>query len=512
MPNLSPGTYVNESALPSYNPVSSVGGTFVFVGAHNRGKTTAPVLLRSWQEFVTLFGGFVNGTTPSTVALAVYSFFNNGGGQCYMLRIVHSDAVSAAQVLNSSAAVATLGVAAVNPGAWGNQIYVVVTQNTATNTFNLSVYYGGTAITNLVEPVWTNLSMNPADSRYAPSIVNNPNNGSNFIRLTDSNATPSSSSPLPVAATTQLGTGTGSTAGADGSAVTSTDLIGSQTLLNTITDPMVLNFPGVTDVTNVINPMISYCQTGRPNFADSFMVVDTPAGQSVSGAISYAGQVTASSYAAIYFPWVLVSDPSSTARGAVRTLPPGAFAMAKMATTDATRGVWKAPAGWGTSLSALSLEQYLQPADVGNLTAAGVNCLLFKQGAGIVIWGARTMSNVAQTLYINKRRTLIYIEGNLKVLSDYAVFEDNDFYLWGQLSQRIGTFLSQLWASGAFAGSTQANSFFITCDGTNNTPGASTVNISTGVALSDPAEFIQINVGQWQGGTSIAETPLVAHP
>ena len=506
---LSPGVYVDESAFPTFNQVNPTsGGVFTFVGAHNRGPVNAPIFIQSWGQFLSVYGGFSGTTVPSTLSTAVYSFFANGGGACYVLRVVHTDAVIATQLIEDAAVptpAATLDVAAANPGVWGNSIYIIVTPHTTTNTFDIAVYYGGTNANQLAEPVWSALSMNPGASNYAPSVINNPLNGSLFITVTDANATPSATSPLPAAATIQLGTSTGSVAGSDGSAVASADLVASQTLLNAITAPMVLNFPGVTDITNVLQSMATYCQTGR-TFADSVLVVDPPSGQTPAAAITYAQQLSASSYALCYYPWVTVSDPASQAPGALRTLPPGAFAMAKMAVTDATRGVWKAPAGYATTLSALSLERQLQESDIANLTAAGVNAITYKKGAGIVIWGARTLSNQASTLYVNVRRLLIYVEYQLKLLSEYAVFEDNNYFLWTSINQRLGKFLGQMWASGAFAGSTQASSFFLTCDNTNNTPSSSVVNISVGIAASKPSEFIQISVGQWQGGTTVTES------
>jgi uncharacterized protein len=498
MSNLAPGTYVQESAFPTFNPVNTAAGSaFVFVGAHNRGPLT-PQLVQSWGQFLTLYGGFSSTTAPSLLALAVYTFFNNGGSQCRVLRLAHSDAVDATATLESAGSAATLNVKAINPGAWGDNISVVVSEN-ASGSFNLAVYYGGGTLANqLAEPVWTNLSMDPANSRYAPTIINNPQNGSSFINVTDANGTPGSGSPVPAAATTAL------TAGLDGGAVVAADMVASQAQLATLKEPLVVNFPGVYDATGVLGPMLSYLTTGR-NFADSILVCDPQAAQSVTAVEAYAATIGTSSYATVYYPWITVADPASNVPGALRSLPPGAAAMAKWSVNDATRGVWKAPAGYGTALNVLNTEVMLSNTDVGNLVAAGVNPIIFKEGAGIVIWGARTLSNQTSTVYLNKRRALIYVESQLKALSDYAAFEDNDFILWTQLSQRLGGFLNQLWASGAFAGTTAADSYFLTCDESNNDPNSDIVHINAGVALASPAEFILIQVGQWVGGTTVSE-------
>lgn len=516
MSNIAPNVYVQETTFSSFNTPSTPVGSFVFVGAHNRGPVgLSPTQVTSWNAFTAQFGGFTGVSTPSNLAFAVYSFFNNGGGQCSVIRVVHSDAVAAAGTLNSTAivgttpAVGTLTVTAANPGAWGNNITVIVTAGAIAGRFNLAVYYGGGAnptSANLAEPVWQNLSMSSGDSYYAPNIVNNPLSGSTFIRLTDL-AAAGTTGGVPLPATTPLGSGIGSVIGVDGSAVTATDLTATNVTntLNQIHNPITLNFPGVTDQTNVLNPMISYCTTGR-SFADSVLVCDTPSGQTPAGAISYAAGLTPSSYAAVYYPWVTVADPSSSNTTALRTLPPGAFAMAIMAQTDARRGVQKAPAGYATHINAIAPESYLIDADIGNLTAANINCIKVLAGSGVVIWGARTLSNVLTTRFLNVRRTLIFIEAQVQALSQYAVFEDNDWVLWNQLTNRLTDFLSKFWSGGGLAGTTRNKAFFVICDASNNNYNASTVNIQVGVAVASPAEIVLITIGQWQGGSSVTET------
>jgi len=507
--SMAPGTYVQEITSPTFNAVNTQSqSAFVFIGAHPQGPLF-PTQVRSWAQFQALYGGFSETVYPSDLALAVYSFFNNGGGSCYVLRVVNAaTAVAAATDLDNAAATPapTLTVTAANPGTWGNDIYLVVTNNTTLDTFNLAVYVGGTAQANLAEPVWTNLSMNPANSRYAPSIVNNPLNGSSFIQLTDLATDPITAPGLPPASGSfQLGVGTSPVVGSNGSTVASTDLTAAQPELNALGFPLVINLPGVTDATNALASYATYCQTGR-SFADSVLVVDPPQGESVAAEQSFAASLPVSSYVFHYYPWVTVSDPASATPGALRTIAPGAFAMAKMSTMDASAGVWTAPAGYSANLNAVSPERILQPSDVASLTALNVNTILYMPGAGIVVWGARTMSQQQNLRYINVRRLLIYIEYQLKLQSQYAAFADNNFFLWNQLTQRLGKFLNQVYASGAFGGTTAATSYFLVCDSTNNSDSSSTVNISAGIAPSEPAEFIMISVGQWQGGSSVTES------
>ena len=63
-----------------------------------------------------------------------------------------------------------------------------------------------------------------------------------------------------------------------------------------------------------------------------------------------------------------------------------------IARTDATRGVWKAPAGLDATLIGVSaLEYTLDDGKNGRLNPRGINCLRQFPAAGRVVWGARTL-------------------------------------------------------------------------------------------------------------------------
>lgn len=505
MSNLAPGVYVTESTFPTYTNSTPTSTVAVFVGAHNQGPTI-PTLVQSWPEFVAQYGGFSNTVGPTSLALAVYAYFSNGGSQAYILRVVHSDAVVASAPLDDSGAASTITVSAEDPGVWGNTIYVTVTAGAVSGTFDLTIYYGGTTANNVVER-WKGLAMSQVASNYFASVINNPLNGSTYIRVSDLHGTLTAPGNLPVpVSAVQLGTGSGSVPGVDGTSATASDLAGTTTALDQINAPLLINYPGCVDVTNVLGPVISYV-TSQRIYQDSMVIVDCPSAQSAAGVASYKADLPNSSYAAVYWPWVTISDPASQASGAQRNLPPAAFAMGQYAATDAARGVQKAPAGPQTTLNALNLERNVTTQDVATCTAANVNAIRYMQGVGIAIWGDRTTSNVANTQFINVRRNMIFIESTIRNLLAYAVFEDNDWVLWNQITSRINTFLSQWWASGGLSGSSIAEAFYIVCDATNNAQGSDMVNVEVGVAPQYPAEFIIVSVGQWTGGTTtVTET------
>lgn len=81
---LSPGVYVEEVEAGS-RPIEGVGtAVAAFVGLAEKGPFNEPTLVTNWSQFTQTFGEFVEG---SYLAHAVYGFFLNGGGSCYVVRV-----------------------------------------------------------------------------------------------------------------------------------------------------------------------------------------------------------------------------------------------------------------------------------------------------------------------------------------------------------------------------------------------------------------------------------------
>jgi hypothetical protein len=120
--------------------------------------------------------------------------------------------------------------------------------------------------------------------------------------------------------------------------------------------------------------------------------------------------------------------------------------------------------------------------------------------------GARTLNNVRANRYIAARRTLLQVKKAMQDLTQFALFDANNPYLWGQVRTVATVYLNDLWQKGGLKGSTAEEAFFVKCDATNNTSGTvadGQLNISIGVALQTPAEFITIRIGQFQGNTTV---------
>ncbi len=123
---LSPGVYVEEVEAGS-RPIEGVGtAVAAFVGLAAQGPFNEPTLVTNWSQFTQAFGDFVGG---SYLAHAVYGYFNNGGGACYVVRIGQDGQAPAARGELKSGADATVGayrVTAVEEGSSGNDISVEI--------------------------------------------------------------------------------------------------------------------------------------------------------------------------------------------------------------------------------------------------------------------------------------------------------------------------------------------------------------------------------------------------
>lgn len=88
MPNyLTPGVYVEEVASGA-RPIQAVGTStagFVGVAPNPSVRAHEPVAINSWQQFMRIFGAGTHKAHTTYLAQAVYGFFLNGGGRCYVV-------------------------------------------------------------------------------------------------------------------------------------------------------------------------------------------------------------------------------------------------------------------------------------------------------------------------------------------------------------------------------------------------------------------------------------------
>ena len=257
--------------------------------------------------------------------------------------------------------------------------------------------------------------------------------------------------------------------------------------------------------------LILHCLNKR----DRFGILDSRVGAPPSGPGSVAEQrqsvQAANGFAALYYPWLTIKDPTSTGPIPRTILIPPSGAMAGVyARTDNERGVHKAPANTDVR-GVLGLERILSDGQQGPLNLAGVDVLrIFPGTAQAVVWGARTTGDpqITDWIYVNVRRLMIYIEQSIEEGIRWAVFEPNGLPLWQKLKRTLNEFLTRVWQSGALFGATADKAFYVRIDEGLNPPSTRALGqlyIEIGVAPVRPAEFIIVRIGVWDGGAQISE-------
>ena len=512
-----PGIYVTEGPFTTNVPSSPATVASAFVGTAERGPTS-PALVSSWNSYKTQFGDL---NANYEMGYALYHFFANGGRTAYVTRVVSGASTTAAATatflgtVNSVNAQTAFKLRAPNTGAWGNNLKATITAGTNTSTlgtFNLAVSYNDVVVEN-----WSELSLDKNDSRYIESIVNNY---SSYVYAYDVLYNSSASASFDAGTTYAVTpvSNTAFTGGNNGSAITTTangDWNTALVKLNNVEGQLTINLVGQSDQT-LINNAISYVsyvdEDTTPNSRkNSFLVIDPSS--TITDAASVKTLVsgyTASSYAAVYYGMLKMTNPAVRGAGALRDTYPGGAILGLYQRVDAERGVGRAPAGYSYTLqNAFGVVTSYSEANMGSMYTDHINVLKNVPGAGVIVNGARTLKKTDITKYIPNRRTLNFIKAQVESVTQVAVFQPNTERLWSSISGSIAGVLSDLWSSGALAGRSTSEAFYITCNTTNNsqaTIDAGEIHVEVGVALQTPAEFIVITVGQFTGGNTVTET------
>lgn len=487
-----PGVYIEEipSGVRTITGVSTSIG--LFIGWATRGAEDRSDRVFSFPDFERKLGGL---DTRSLLGYSVKHFFDNGGQDAHIVRLVHPDAELASTQFES------LIVSASSRGVWANELEIRITHRVDDLVhFRLAVAH---TASNQVLESFDNLSMDPIDPRHITSVINE---NSALIRVAVENPEESHDRPsevvTPLSNTTQGSEGPVLVPDTSDFHTALTEKIGPGGLVDHIDLFNIVCVPGETDPATIA-ALQTLCVAQR-----AFLVVDSnpdePVDSLANGADTIITAVNALN-SATYFPWVKAPDPLQ--QGRPRDFPPCGFVAGVYARTDSQRGVWKAPAGTEASVvGAVGLTVVMNDAENGVLNPVGINCLRNFPVFGNVVWGARTLHGQddrgSEWKYVPVKRTALFIEESLFRGTQWVVFEPNDEPLWAQIRLNIGAFMQNLFRQGAFQGSTPRDAYFVKCDKETTTQddiNRGIVNIHVGFAPLKPAEFVVIKIQQIAG-------------
>ena len=501
---LSPGVYVEEAEAGS-RPIEGVGtAVAAFVGLASKGPVNTPTLVTNWSQFSQTFGDFSDG---AYLPHAVYGYFMNGGGSCYVVRVGGNGAGPPARAELTSGGDTKLGyrISALEPGPAGNDLTVEVAEpgeGAPEDTFKLIVKRGAK-----VEEEHDKLTV----KRGRQNVVTAVNTQSKLIRLEE--VTPGGVLEKPAAGSIHLvgGGGPAPLAPDDyvGDAAQRTGFGGLEAIdpvtMVCVPDLMSAYQKGMIDLEGVQAvqlAMIAHCE----QMGDRVAVLDPPPGLNAQQVrewrVDKAGYD--SKYACLYWPWLKVFDPGS---GQNVFVPPSGHMVGIWGRNDDSRGVHKAPAN-EVVRGAISLEVQITKNEHDLLNPQGINCIRAFPGRGIRVWGARTLSSDPAWRYLNIRRLFNYLEESILGGTQWAVFEPNDYDLWAKMRRTIAAFLVNEWRKGALFGLTPDEAFYVKCDDETNPAesiDAGMVVCEIGVAPVKPAEFVIFRLSQYSGGAALTE-------
>jgi len=132
-----------------------------------------------------------------------------------------------------------------------------------------------------------------------------------------------------------------------------------------------------------------------------------------------------SSFAAAYFPDVIMSDPTTLTRV---KCPPSVAVLGAFSLNDSIGYPWFAPAGFtrGALSDVHRASVQLNRDNMDNLYDADINPITAFPGTGVTVWGQKTLQAAESSLdRINVRRLLISLRRSVRAVANSLLFEPN---------------------------------------------------------------------------------------
>lgn len=508
------GLQVEEVSGPDQTITPLGCARAAFVGRTLRGPVNRPVLLNTFAEFQHIFGGLWQ---PSPLGYAVEHFFDNGGRETFVVRVVNGARSSS---LTLSAGTQVLKLRAVRPGTREFLRASVDYDNipeTDTSEFNLTVQRVRTPGTEQVEDqeIFPRLSVLPDAERY----VGHAFADSELIRL---DGAPSQRPDRTLDPSSGLATGyvVSNADGDDGAPLTDYDLIGSQIdetglfALESVEYFNLLCIPPLSreqDVgPSVLLVAARYCKGRRALF-----VVDPPsewltADDALRGLKrwDFAGE-----NALMYFPRILAHDKL---RGYFESFAPCGAVAGMLARSDETFPVW-GPAKIDDAILRIGFRPSCLVAEDKRMRLAslGVNTIQAGRSAARIGVQPRTLAagtaGAADWQSLAARRLALLILNSIERGTRWVVLTRPHRDVAEQAAAQVRAFFERLHDAGAFGTRTMEESFFVICDHRVNSvesAPAGDFQIVIGFAAARRREYHSFRISHSASGSKVAPVSL----
>lgn len=516
--SMTPGIQIDEVPLGLQPIVRVVGAVTAFVGRALRGPINTPVTIRNNADFQQVFGGLWQ---PSPLSYAVEQFFEHGGREAVIVRVVNG---ATPPTLSLPCGRETLTLVGLSPGSREFLRAAIDYDNIGDNEedrFNLVIQRLRAPASERIDAqeIFRGLSSSPAAPRYVALALLE----SQLVRVLG--RVPALRPDItthgrPGRASGYVGSNPD---GSDGVPLTDYDVIGSAQLhtgLFALNDVPHLDFVHIPPLsrTEDIGPSSlvvasRYCRERR-----ALLIVDPPAcWNTTEEALSGLRELNFSSAdACMFFPRLVATD---RLRGTAEVFGNGGAVAGMLTRAEEQRPVWQVTAPEpelllrpGTRLACTLTEK-----DRWRLAANGINSLQAIRTAGPVRLVPRTLAGgshaAADWGYVGARRFGLFLLNSIERGTRWIVMQHANPSAWRRVRRQIGLFLHEIEAEGAFPGAEQGKAWFVITDARINTDHESILgltNILVGFAASRPGEYHSYLITHGPHGSMVR--PIAVNP
>lgn len=454
-----------------------------FIGLAQRGPADEAVLVRSLAEFEETFGTYV---TYAYLHPTVQTFFEEGGTQCYIVRVVGPAATTANRILNAGGVggANVIELTANGPGNWAHDMDIQVTASDTLR--NIKLFYND------------NLIYQTGNKSTASALVNAINNSA--IASKYMTATLLSDALPQVEAATAFGAGVNT----DGDDDRDDNTVDTSFTAYVNALDLFLDSYGTGAVvcpeTHVINTQL----IAHANAYNRIALLHLEEGaEDPADDAATLGAEDHSEHAAVYYPWVFV--PTDVA-GVNRLIPPTGFVAGKRALAHNQTGPHQPYAGLVSSARFVNGVEVDVNRTLGDsLDADYVNAIRLIANS-IRIYGARSLSTDTDNFrFITIQDTVnsVVIEANASMEDLVFSVIDGRGGLFASIEGRLTAICERMKAIGALYEAYDTNGklldpgYSVKCDTSINTTAQlaeGTIKAQLGVRVSSVGDKIEVTI------------------
>jgi hypothetical protein len=370
-----PGVVISTAVRtgPSSTTVRESSQLFV-VGLAERGPSDEATLVESLQDFEFKFGEYI---ATSYLHSTIETFFEEGGTQAYVARVVGAGATAGTKVINgvlSASATTALTLDAIGEGTWSSGLTVTVEHVVANTSFRVKLYYGGTLLYN----TGTVTTVAQAAGRINTNVI-----ASKYVL-----ATPATGATVPAVVTASA-----FSAGLAGSAVTAQERIDALDLFNDALGTGAVCIPDAENTVGNTTYTTSEALIAHANSYNRIAILhsaESDDATEIKAKVSSLQAEDGAEHAAVYYPWVSIP---TTVNGINRLIPPDGYVAAKRAVAHNNAGPHVPAAGvQSASRFVNATELDISKVTGDDLDENSVNAIRVIQNS-IRIYGARSISS-----------------------------------------------------------------------------------------------------------------------